>query len=358
MGKYVREWLSQYASKQRTFKQYKYNFERFSEWSGMTDEDFVNECEQIGDREFAKKWGNKVIAWYNELLASGLKTNSAKNLVTGVRSFFSNQIVPLRIRKGAIASPKMATGEHEFSLDELQKMFRVGSIEDKVRLCLGLNLGWGASDFLSLKWDFIEPYLSEDLDPPVGFWFERGKTGQPTRGHLTGECIAVLRQYRETAKSKRVNPLTVDGLNIWIRTLAKKANIQPRGHIRFHRLRKFLFTALLSSGMPESHAKLIIGKKVKTEDLTYIQGLAPTLKAEYAKAHRLFALSGFTNMDNKKVKDMKEELEELRSAMRVLAKYVSKGDQQFVLPPLQNGELATVMKALFKEEKMPAEHHD
>ena len=64
----------------------------------------------------------------------------------------------------------MSMGEHEFRLEELQKMYRVGNIEDKAKLATAICLGWGVGDFRKLERSFVEPYLDESLEAPVGFW--------------------------------------------------------------------------------------------------------------------------------------------------------------------------------------------
>lgn len=314
------EWLAEFASKPRTVDQYRYSFERFLQWAGVSDEQIVKEYEESKDREFSRKWGGKVVAYYNMLISKGLKTNSARNQITAVRSFFSSQCTSVKVKRGAIARSKMASGEHEFQLWELQKMFSVGDIQDKARLSLGLTLGWGASDFLGLSWKFLEPYLAENLEPPVAFWAERIKTGAPCRAHLTHESIESLRQYREVSNGDYVTDITVDGLNDWIRALSKKAKIEPRGHIRYHLLRKFLFSALTNSGMSELHSKIIIGKAVPVTDLTYLQSLAPALREGFMNAHSRFALVEFTNKNHNKIEDIDQVLQKLSEITEILAK--------------------------------------
>jgi len=322
----LQEWLSEYSSKPRTQRLYESYFNKFCSWAKVTDRELVEEYERSKEREFAKKWGRKAVQFYNHIISEEKKSiNTARSHIIAVRSFFNSQCTSLKIKRGAISSAKMATGEHEFLLSELQKMYSIGDIQDKARLSLAVSLGWGASDYLSLKWDFIESYLAENLEPPVAFWFERGKTAQPIRAHLTHECIESLRQYREINDSAYVTSYkTIDALNDWLRSLCSKAKIQPRGQIRFHLLRKFLFTALVNSGMSEIHAKICIGKKVPISDLTYLQSLAPVLREGFMNAHHNFALTCYTNKNHSTIKEMSNELQELRNVMRVLAKYTAR----------------------------------
>jgi integrase len=326
MGKYREAWLSEYTKKQKTFNRYSADFDNFCEWANTTDEKLIAEHENLGDKAFAKKWGSKIVEYYNYLISvKKEKVNSARSRATSVRSFFTNQCTSVKIKRGAISAARMATQEHEFQLFELKKMYAIGDIQDKARLATAISLGWGVSDFLGLTWNFIEPHLAEGLEPPISFWFERGKTGAPVRAHLTHEAIQALRAYRDVAKND--NPhvwagaewagenqkhLSSDSMNDWLRGLALKAKVEPRGVIRFHLLRKFLFSALVNSGMSEIHAKIIIGKKVPIQDMTYLQSLAPALREGFMSAEQKFTLTGFTNTNHSKIDVISEEVRELK----------------------------------------------
>lgn len=327
MGKYKDAWLNEYRKKPATFKRYTWDFDYFCRWASVTDEDLVAEHEKLGDKEFAKKWGNKAVEFYNYLISvKKQKVNSARGRTTAVRSFFSSQCTSVKIKRGAISGGRMATEEHEFQLWELQKMYRIGDITDKARLATSLSLGWGASDFLGVTWDFLDPYLAEDLEAPVSFWYERGKTGAPTRAHLTHESIEALRVYKEVARGDNPyvwagangNHLTLDALNDWIRSLARKAKIKARGKIRFHLMRKFLFSALVNSGMSEIHAKIVIGKAVPVTDMTYLQSLAPALKEGFINAQSRFTLTGFTNRNHSKLEELVKRVAQLERENEIL----------------------------------------
>jgi len=329
MGKYRDAWLNEYRKKPKTFSRYSRDFDNFCEWTNVTDESLVAEHEELGDKAFAKKWGNKVVEYYNYLISvKKEKVNSARARATALRSFFSSQCTTVKIKRGAISAARMATKEHEFQLWELKKMFAIGDISDKAKLATAVSLGWGVGDFLNLRWNFIEPYLAEELEAPVSFWIERGKTGAPIRAHLTLESIQALRAYRDVEKNSNPyvwagaewsggnrNHLSSDSMNDWLRSLALKAKVKPRGTIRFHLLRKFLFSALVNSGMSEIHAKIVIGKKVPIQDMTYLQSLAPALREGFVNAESRFTLTGFTNSNHSKIDAISKEVQELKNVV-------------------------------------------
>jgi len=236
-------------------------------------------------------------------------------------------------------------------------MYRVGNIEDKARLALGISLGWGSSLFLHLKWEFLEPYLSEDLKPPVAFSYERKKTGMPIRAHLTHEALETLRQKRElepdnvyvfqAENRKKPKPITPEALNYWFRALAEKAQVKTRGKIVFHLLRKQLFSALVNSGMSEINAKICIGKSSGSSIETYMY---PKLREGFKNAHKNFTLDGYTNGEMNKLEALRIKNEELETVMKVIARYIVKEEKK----PKVSGDfkMVTRIESVIEKEDM------
>lgn len=328
------EWLKEY-SKPSTIQKNTKNFDRFCEWAAVTDSELVKEYKAGDPRDFSKKWGIKIVHYYNDMVKKGFSTNYCRTLTIAPRAFFKSQCIEVKIKRGAIAKAKMAMGEHEFRLEELQRMYRVGDIQDKARLATALSLGWGAQDFLTLEWSFVEPYLNEDLEAPVSFWYERAKTGSPSRSHLTHEAIESLREWRRVAsESKYVfsgyneNHLTHDALNAWIKSLVRRAKIETRGKIRFHLIRKFLMSQLSSSGMNQWETKLCVGKSIPTDILTYLKDLTEDLRNKYVNAEPRFALTGFTNMNHSKMEELEKRMNDNEQMLEALGKFIA----QYVTP--------------------------
>jgi len=364
------EWLKEY-SKEGTKRKYSKSFDQFCEWASTSDIDLVNEYKASDPRAFGKKWGKKIVEYYNHLLEEDYKINSARAFTIAPRAFLKSQCVEVRVKRGRIAKPQIALGEHEFTLEELQRMFRIGDIQDKARLSVALSLGWGAQDFLRLKWNFIEPYLNEELEPPVAFWYQRKKTTTPIRAHLTHEALECLRSWKQVApKSPYVfasyngSHLSSSGLNKWLKSLVDRANIKTRGNVRFHLMRKFLFSQLSASGMNQWEAKLCVGKTVPSDILTYLKDQEAVLRNKFMNAEPRFTLTGFTNANHGKLEAVSEKIETLESIITkqeltikeqdekldVLTKSLAK--QQDMIAPLikmaQIGSLQVLAEALEK----------
>jgi len=341
------EWLAGY-SKKKTKRLYSANFDQFCEWAKTSDVKLVEEYKASDPKEFSKKWGNKIVAFYNHLLEKGLKINAARSKINGIRSFLSYQCTQPRIKRGAIARAQMSFGEHEFTLNELQRMYRVGDIQDKARLATAISLGWGAYDFVHLEWSFIEPHLADNLEPPVAFWYEREKTGAPSRSHLTLEAIDSLRTWKTVApKSQYVfsgrngNYLTDDALNDWLKSLVRRGKIETRGKIRFHLLRKFLMSQLSASGMNTWEAKLSVGKTIPSDILTYLKDQTQNLRQKFMNAESRFALSGITNSNHSRIEAMNEKVETLESIIQ----------KQEIQIREQNLKIETLTKGLTRQNK-------
>ena len=320
------EWLKDYSKESTTYRNSIF-FDEFCKWAQTSDTALVQECKNSNPTEFAKKWGKVIVQYYNYLIEKGAKTNTARTKTIAPRSFFKSQCVEVKVKRGAITKAKMSMGEHEFRLEEFQKMFRVGDIRDKAMLATALSFGWGVGDFRKLERSFIEPFLDESLEPPVAFWYERGKTGAPSRSHLTHDAIEALRDWLRVApESKYVfggrngNALKVDSLNDWLKSLVRRARINTRGTIRFHLIRKFTMSQLSASGMNQWEAKLCVGKSIPSDILTYLKDQAENLREKFMHAEPRLTLSGLTNGNHAKFGEVTERMETLEEIVKDEAK--------------------------------------
>jgi len=323
------EWLKEY-SKEGTKKNHSKNFDEFCEWANTNDVKLVEEYKTSDPREFSKKWGKKIVQYYNSLIEKGLKINTARTKIIAPRAFFKSQAVEVKIKRGRIAQAQIAMGEHEFTLEEFQRMYRVGNIRDKATLTTAISFGWGAHDFTHLEWGFIEPYLAENLEAPIAFWYERKKTGAPSRSHLTHEAIESLRTWRTVApespyvfSGENGNPLSDDALNDWLRSLVKRTNIETRGKVRFHLIRKFLMSQLSASGMNQWETKLCVGKSIPSDILTYLKDQAQNLREKFMNAEQKFTLTGFTNQNHGRIEELEQKLAEQGELLEALGKFIA-----------------------------------
>ena len=93
--------------------------------------------------------------------------------------------------------------------------------------------------------------------------------------------------------------------------------------IRWHLLRKFLFSAL-TNVMSDMNAKLCVGKAIPTDVLTYLKGKTQQLKQEYKEAEKYFVLSGFTNSYHTELDVVKDELARQKEILGTLVDMIAK----------------------------------
>ena len=324
----MEEWLEELKPTSRPT--YKSKFRDFLDWSGTTDREIVAEWKATEDRdEFRKAWGKVVVRYYQYCLEKTGKINTARTHATAVRSFFASQCDRLKVKKGAIAKPRAAKGEHVFSQSDLQKMYKYAGVREKAILSTAVSLGWSASDFLDLEKEVLERQISrarsEGLEF-IRFDWDREKTGEPVLGILTPEAMDSLEEWferipdaawafpREAGNGER--PISQDSLNDILRALVREANIITTGSVRFHLLRKFLMSELSSAGLNEWEVKIIVGKSIPVSDSTYLQKIKNDAFEKYTQlGYERIRLTGFTRRNHDRLEDLDETVKLFTKAL-------------------------------------------
>jgi hypothetical protein len=284
----------------------------FLTFIGMTDAEFLEGYKRSKDRlEWAKQTGQKVVAFYNDRTSYKAErtehpepymTNTVRAEVSMVRAFCRDNATTLILARRKIAKAKSAKGEHEFTQEELSKMFYVGDVRGKAVLSTEVALGFSIEDFSELKRDYIESLVNKSLNEKIdflGFNYERGKTGVESRSHITPESANSLKAWFEYIDAKRAekglsksewvcangNHLDGQTLNDVIKDLVKKANVSVTGKIKFHLLRKYTMGAVHSAGFDSWETKRLVGKEIPTSDSTYLQKLSHDVDRKYPTAY-------------------------------------------------------------------------
>jgi len=316
----LEEWLSEY-DKESTKRVSESRMKAFLEWLGKSDIEIVEDFKKSKDHlEWSKQYGKVLLQYFDYMVnEKKVQRNTAKSVIGTIRAFFVSQTISLKIKKGTMKGNGIALNEHEFTLEELQMMYRVGNLEERTFLSVGLGLGWSSEDFLGLTWETVNPYIDSNLQAPIGFWAIREKEECPCRAHLSHIMIEDLKSLKQTLGEKakgRIFNMTNTAINKKLNALTKKANIQVRGRVRFHLFRKLLISALANSGTSELHIKLMCGKTVDPSMLTYLKNQTETLREEYGKAEKFITLTGITNHDLPRIEKVEKELNELKAVLK------------------------------------------
>ena len=319
MGHRLDNWLSK-ASTESTRSHWKTWFHKFAEWAVETgqltcraeevDDVIRKDFETLPSHLFQDKYRDILTKYVASL--SCLNNNTARALVTGVRSFFSSEATSITLQRGKVPSAQMASNEHRFNREELHQMWLVADLQGKAILSTTVSLGWSVGDILELDRGFIEKTLGfEDKDGYVTFDYRRKKTKARIRGILNPSAVHDLRNWLKVSDSKnRLWATTTEaGLNYWIKALVEKAGVKPNGTVRFHLLRKYVYDIAVSQIGPYE-AKLLVGKVIGLEDETYLHGLEDRLLERYKQfAFPFLNLDGVQAQKENKIEDLEKKLE-------------------------------------------------
>lgn len=277
-----------------------------------------------------------------------MQTDSAVSTSSPIRGFFAFHRYPLQIRKGAIPEQEGTLGDHKFTREQLSKMAQVGDIKEKAVIYAGKDLGLRISDFQTLKRKLVLAEVQRakieghEVEYPIEFNILTKKEKIEACCHLMKETVDVLLAYWQTCPdSEYWFPNLSDGhiseaqLNYILRKLWSVAYNDPKvlekpvgigdktgGRIRWHGLRDFLISSLANANTNEWAIKFMVGKKVSKDMKQYLSGLEK--KALYKQVESRITLSGFTNSNHTKLSMIKTEVDSLRQAMSVIAKFITK----------------------------------
>lgn len=300
MGKRFENWLSKTQSPS-TLRNWKHRWGVFVDWAisttnPLTEKPYM-ECatdavddviradyESMEKRFFEEKYKDILTKYATHLKKQDMPDNSVLGLVSGVRSFFRNECCAINLDESVVPQAEMAKNEHRFTLDELRQMWLVADREGKARLSCAVSLGWSVKEFRTLKTAFMKKVLQNlDDNDFACFDAQRGKTKARVRAILNPCAISDLRNYLKSVPDDQAflwTARTAPGFNNWIKTLYKEAGFQQNGTIRFHLIRKYVYSITASHCGP-FEAKLLIGKKIPIADATYLQNLQDELLRKY-----------------------------------------------------------------------------
>jgi hypothetical protein len=333
IGSITKQWIkTSYANASTQSKwKYKDRMNMFLEFLGLTDAEFIETYKRAKDRvEWAKSMGLKAVAYYNDRVSKGYATNTVRAEVSTVRAFCRDNCTTLLIPRKKIAKAKSAKGEHEFTREELSKMFYVADVRGKAILSTAISLGFSIKDFSELKREFIENLVKKSIEEKIdfiGFDYERAKTGVESRSHLTPEAVNSLKawfEYIDKARAEKgleksewcwangnsghLDPQT---LNDVVKDLVTKANITTTGNVRFHLLRKFLMNALHDAGFSSWETKRILGKEIPTTDSTYLHGLSRKVSEKFPTVYDYIRLTGYANKNHTRIEELEQKIQQM-----------------------------------------------
>ena len=296
----IREWLLECRSPS-TARLYEYAIGVFRDWWQKPLTEFLS--------LETKEMRHTAILFQNALTGGWLPRNNRKkrftpntvtSMLTALGSFCTFNEKTLRMRGKRVRGTIDVTS-HRYSTADLTKMLNVSSIQEKALLTSLCSTGWEISAVLALDPTFLRNLIlkaQEQQQQFIYFLSQRGKTGAIRLGVLNPLAVEWLTEHLKTTAGPRLfayaNPDTV---NKMIKRLAREAHIMVTGRVHTHRIRAWVMSGLSRAGFNEWQTKLLLGKAIPVQDMTYLETLRQEIEERYPKAYEQYLdISGKTSL--------------------------------------------------------------
>jgi integrase len=300
------EWLSSLL-KDNTRKHHERNFNYFLEFTQSSPEQLI----QLRKDEGSKRFATRVNLFHKWLMDDkGLTDNSARSSVIAVQSFFSYYDLPF---KTELSVTKMKIENFTLTLEDLQKVFRLGDLQIKTLLSLMKDCPCRVND-LATK---VIPKINNQKE----FMIESEKENVVGKVYLSEETSELYSQLKRTGQSL---PFTRMGI---AKILDRASRIAEIPHINPHLLRKFFYSVGVNLNINDSVLKVLMFKAIPKSDLTYILN-RNDLRDSWQKIVNSILLE---SKNNGKISNLQQEIDNLKK------------DVNF-----QKNIIATTLKFLFR----------
>ena len=289
--------------------------ERKDDLTPRPDETFVDTRQRTGRYE---KLLEKFHAW---LLKQGYKINTARTLCLGLMQLFRYYNMGMTLRAGSPVSQTVVT-TRDFILqpEHVRAMFHVAKdLRSKLLVSMGNDLGWRISDIINIKRSEL-PNLEQDS--PIEWIRTTKKEKVVAKSCLSKTTIAILKEYLFSFPTQNPylfhsntrNHISDETVNGRLRDLARDAGIEL-GNMRliWHCFRKMLISQAKNLGIDPDIIKLMVGKSVKKDILTYMTGI--DVKTAFNKLQEVLGIRAFTEESEDIVKTMEGKIKGLENAM-------------------------------------------
>jgi len=311
---------------------------KYCDWSNTAPEKLIQEYATARKsvnalQDWKRDTRSKIIEFYNHLKNEGYKINTARTLPLGILAFYSENCETISDVTKEFDAVQIPTDEYVFTQEVLRKTYYYADLEGQTLLSLAVALGYSSIDFLNLEAEKLQNLVKEATDKGLEFiqfvGKSRAKTSVQPRSHLTPEAIHSLKDYLVFLEKKHDGKLpkfvwcngrpdthiTNTGLNKKLKRLLRKANIETYGkHVKFHCIRKFLYSRLQAKN--RDIAKVITAKKVSASDLTYIPNLDAECLRVFKETYKEIALNG--DLTGKTKQKQQEQIHKLEDAIVTL----------------------------------------
>ena len=326
----MQEFLDSF-SKKSTRRMYRRGIELFCEWYGKDVETILKERKDdltpranetlVDAKQKASRYEKLLERFHGWLLKQGYKINSARTLCLGLMQLFRYYNMNITLRTGSpVSQTVVTTSDFILQSEHVRAMFHVAKdLRSKLLISMGNDLGWRISDILSVKRSEI-PNLEQES--PIEWIRITRKEKVAAKSCLSKATVALLKEYLSTFPTE--NPflfhnnakghIDEETVTARLRDLARDAGIELGNmRLRWHCFRKMIISQAKNLGVDPDIIKLIVGKSVKKDILTYMTGI--DVKTAFNKLQEILGITAFTEESENIVKAMETEIKELKQAL-------------------------------------------
>jgi integrase len=279
----VKDWLEGIPSK-NTRKSYRNGTRKFEEYYGKGIETLIGS-------EDAGKVVEKFFVWLKE---KGYTQNSARNLVNPPIQFLKFFNTPVKYRKSlGMYKTVPTTRDHLLNAEEAREMYKVADLSEKVMVKTWL-LGLRISDASRLEWKQFE--VTNPSNEPIEIEVYTRKEDVVAHIFLDSEFQELLTKHIGNLdknniylfQSEKGDRVSEKQLLRRLQSLQKRAHVKAKGRFGWHIGRKLFLRTCAELGVNQWNAKLMCGKAVSKDIMTYINGVS--LKTDAKRVARVLRM--------------------------------------------------------------------
>jgi integrase len=286
------EWLSSLMGK-KTRENYIRGWKSFKQYLGKNPEEIL-----VLRKEEGKRFITRLVMFFEYLKKQGLSENTARTMIIPLQSFLSYFDVPLRV-SNKLPKLHMKLEDHKLSLEEFQKLYKYNDLSTKAWLSLSRDCPARIGDLLQISPEQImkgEFLIKSEKENVIG------------KVYISEDTKDLFNKNPEIPRTQR-------GIDKLLKRACKVSEIPE---INQHLLRKFWTTIAINLGIQETIIRILTFKTVPESTLTYFLD-REELRSSWKQVIDVLPLE---YKANGRISNMQAELTELRTVMKVLAKYV------------------------------------
>lgn len=310
---------------------YRRGIELFCQWYGKDVETILEERKDdltprpnesfVEAKQRASRYEKLLEKFHGWLLKQGYKINTARTLCLGIMQLLRYYNMGITLRTGSpVSQTVVTTSDFILQPEHVRAMFHAAKdLRSKLIVSIGNDLGWRISDILSIKRKEL-PNLEQD--PPIEWIRITEKEKVVAKSCLSSTTVAILKEYLFSFPTK--NPylfhnntkghISDETVNARLRDLTRDTGIElGNTKLRWHCFRKMIISQAKNLGVDPDIIKLLVGKSVKKDMLTYMTGI--DVKTAFKKLQEVLGIRAFTEESESIVQTMETEIKELKQTV-------------------------------------------